>query len=190
MRVVETPALTLEPQTTAHAEAMFAVPRDPALYEFEQSPPPSLEWLRARFERLESRRSPDGGEQWLNWVIRLPTREPIGYVQATVDSEHRAAIAYVLSSAHWGRGLARRAVEAMIAELVAHHGVRRVSAVLKRENHRSLRLLERLGFATASDQEISEVHIESDEVLRCRVPEQRAGAPRIDQRSTSRDRAP
>src|SRR5438046_61536 len=90
MRVIETGSLTLEPQTAAHAEEMFAVLSDPAIYEYENEPPPSLEWLRARFTKLESRRSPNGREQWLNWVIRLPTSELIGYVQATLHPDGRA----------------------------------------------------------------------------------------------------
>src|SRR5436189_3991013 len=130
MRVIETGSLTLEPQTAAHAEEMFAVLSDPAIYEYENEPPPSLEWLRARFARLESRRSPNGSEQWLNWVIRLPTSELIGYVQATVRANGAAAIAYELASAYWGRGLGYEAVQAMLAELVAQYGVRALSAVL------------------------------------------------------------
>src|SRR2546427_1046077 len=106
MRVIQTGCLTLEPQTAVHAEEMFAVLSDPAIYEYENQPPPSLEWLRTRFTKLESRLSANGREQWLNWVIRLPTSELIGYVQATVHPNHRAAIAYDLSSAYWGRGLA------------------------------------------------------------------------------------
>jgi [ribosomal protein S5]-alanine N-acetyltransferase len=162
MRIIETARLTLEPQTVAHAQAMFAVLSDRRIYEHENEPPPSLEWLRARFARLESRHSPDGNEQWLNWVIRLPTCELIGYVQATVRANGAAAIAYELASAYWGRGLAYEAVQAMLAELVARYGVRAVSAVLKRENRRSLRLLERLGFlvAPAEGQQIA-----PDEVL-------------------------
>ena len=46
MRVIETGSLTLEPQTAAHAEEMFVVLSDPATYEYENEPPPSLEWLR------------------------------------------------------------------------------------------------------------------------------------------------
>jgi len=84
MRIIATPTLTLEPQTVAHAEEMFAVLSDPAIYEYENEAPPSLEWLRTRFVKLESRRSADGQQQWLNWVIRLPTSELIGFVQATV----------------------------------------------------------------------------------------------------------
>ena len=157
--------ITLEPQTAAHAEEMFAVLSDPAIYEYENEPPRSLEWLRERFRKLESRRSPDGEEEWLNWVIRLSSGELIGYVQATVHRDGCAAIAYELASAYWGRGYARKAVEAMIGELVQNHGVRTLTAVFKRENQRSRRLLERLGFAPASAQRCLELAIEPDENL-------------------------
>lgn len=165
MRIIQAGSLTLEPQAATHAEEMFAVLSDPAIYEFENEPPSSLEWLRARFAKLESRVSADGREQWLNWVIRVPTSELIGYVQATVHPDGRAAIAYELSSAYWGRGFARQAVQAMISELVAHYQVRSLSAVLKRDNLRSLRLLERLGFSPASPEQHAERHIEPGEVL-------------------------
>lgn len=165
MRALDAGLLTLEPQTAAHADEMFAVLCDPAIYAYENQPPRSLEWLRARFARLEARRSPDGSEQWLNWVIRLPSGELIGYVQATVRPEGRAAIAYELSSAHWGRGLARQAVDAMIAELVARYGVRGLTATLKERNLRSLRLLERLGFSRAPVSSYAENAVLPDELL-------------------------
>ena len=165
MRVVTAPGLTLEPQTAAHAEEMFAVLSDPAIYEYENEPPPSLEWLRTRFTKLESRRSPDGREAWLNWVIRLPTGALAGYVQATVQANGCASIAYELSSAYWGRGLATRSAEAMIGELGEHYQVRDVFAVFKRANHRSMRLLERLGFSPASPGQHVERHVEPGELL-------------------------
>src|SRR5262249_37713055 len=168
MRVVETAGLTLEPQTALHAEAMFAVLSDPAIYEYENEPPRSLDWLRERFAKLESRRSADGRERWLNWVIRLPTSELIGYVQATVRADGCAAIAYELASAYWGRGLAHQAVQAMIGELVAHYDVRRLTAVLKRENGRSRRLLERLGFMLASAELHAAHGVEAGEILMLR----------------------
>jgi RimJ/RimL family protein N-acetyltransferase len=168
MRLIQTGSLTLEPQTAAHAEEMFAVLSDPAIYEYENEPPPSLEWLRARFTKLESRLSANGGEQWLNWVIRLPTSELIGYVQATLHPDGRAAVAYELSGAYWGRGLARQAVQAMISELVGHYRVRSLSSVLKRENLRSMRLLERLGFSPASPERHVEHRVEPDELLMLR----------------------
>lgn len=173
MRVIQTANLGLEPQTAAHAEEMFAVLVDPAIYEYENEPPPSVEWLHARYSKLESRLSPDGREQWLNWVIRLPTYRLIGYVQATVRPGGRAAIAYVLCSAYWGRGFATQAVEAMIAELVAHYRVRSLSAVLKRENLRSWRLLERLGFSLAAPAQHAEFQAEADELCMVREVQRR-----------------
>jgi RimJ/RimL family protein N-acetyltransferase len=171
IRVLHAAAVTLEPQTAAHAEQMFVVLSDPAIYEYENVPPKSLEWLRERFAKLESRRSADGSEHWLNWVIRLPTSELIGYVQATIHTDGRAGIAYELSSAHWGRGLARQAVQAMIDELVGHYRVDRLTAVLKRNNHRSRRLLERLGFSPAPPEAAGASSLEQDEILMQRFDE-------------------
>lgn len=158
----------LIPQVAAHADEMFALLDDPALHEHEGEPPESLEWLRERFARLESRRSADGSEEWLNWVVQLPSGELIGYVQATVSASGQADLAYVLGRRHWGRGLASRAVTLMIAELVAHHAVTALSAVLKRSNARSLRLLERLGFTPAPAALERERGIEPDERLMLR----------------------
>ena len=160
----------LEPQTASHAEEMFGVLSDPAIYEYENAPPRSLEWLRKRFAKLETRRSPDGTEHWLNWVIRIPTSELIGYVQATVHPDGHAAIAYELASRFWGRGLARAAVEAMVSALEEDYGVRRLSAVFKRRNHRSQRLLERLGFSPATPELHAELGAEPAEMLMVKDP--------------------
>jgi len=168
MRVIETARLTLEPQRAAHAQEMFAVLSDPAIYEYENEPPPSVEWLHARYARLESRQSADGREHWLNWVIRLPGSGLIGYVQATVQADGHAAIAYELSSAWWGRGLASEAVRAVIDELVRRHRVSSLGAVLKRDNQRSLRLLQGLGFTLASPQEHVQRRVEPGELLMAR----------------------
>ncbi len=165
MHIIKTASFTLEPQTAANAEQMFVVLSDPAIYQYENEAPPSIEWLRARFTKLEARRSPDGQEQWLNWVIRLPTSELIGYVQATVRSNGLAGIAYELSSAYWGRGLASQAVQAMIAELEKRYQVHSLFAVLKRENQRSRRLLDRLGFTLASPDEHIKLEVELGELL-------------------------
>jgi RimJ/RimL family protein N-acetyltransferase len=147
---------------------MFAVLSDPAIYEYENQPPQSVEWLRTRFTKLESRRSPDARERWLNWVIRLPSAELIGYVQATVRADAGAAIAYELSSPYWGRGLASEAVEAMVGELRERYQVRSLSAVFKRDNQRSRRLLERLGFLLASPEEHARRELEPGELLMVR----------------------
>jgi RimJ/RimL family protein N-acetyltransferase len=168
MRTLFASDLTLEPQVAAHAEEMFVVLSDPAIYEFENEPPWSPHEVRQRFEELESRKSPNGQEQWLNWVVRLPTGQLAGYVQATVYPQGRAAVAYEFSSAHWGHGYARRSLEIMFAELAERYAVTQLSAVLKKPNFRSLRLLQRLGFTMATPEEHERREIEHDEHLMLR----------------------
>ena len=163
MRRIETPRLVLEPQVAAHAQAMFDVLSDPAIYEFENAPPASLKWLHERFSKLETRRSGDGSEDWLNWVVCERGGAPIGYVQATVQADGRAFIAYEIASGFWRRGLGREAVTAMIDELAAAYRVHTVQAVFKRANFRSRRLLETLGFAAPSAQELRHFAVEADE---------------------------
>jgi len=169
MNSLETPRLLLEPQTAAHAQAMFEVLGDPAIYRYENAPPASLEGLCERYAKLETRRSGDGHEQWLNWVLRQRSGDLIGYVQATVKADGQAFVAYVLASAHWGQGLASEAVTAMLGELAARYGVHTLWAVFKRANARSRRLLERLGFAAADAADVLSLAIDADEdlMLRC-----------------------
>lgn len=170
MRTLTSKLFTLEPLLPEHAAAMFVVLSDPALYEFEREPPLSVRDLREHYADLAMRGSPNGREAWLNWVLRLPTGELVGSVQATVLPDGQADIAYELASAHWGRGLATQAVAAMLDELVAQHGVVGLWAVLKRENLRSLRLLQRLGFTPASAEAVARRDIERDEWLMQRAP--------------------
>lgn len=178
MRAIVAYDLVLEPQVVAHAEQMFALLSDPAIYEYENKPPPSVTWLRERFAKLESRHSADGSEQWLNWVIRLPTTELVGYVQATVRENGRAAIAYELASAYWGLGYALRAVQAMMIELAEHYHVHTLVAVFKHDNLRSRRLLERLGFSLASVELRAEHHVDLDEVImQCELRAHESSAP-------------
>ena len=144
--------LRLEPQTARHAPAMYALLRDPALYEFlDQAPPASEAALRERFTRLQTRRSPDGSQHWLNWVIRLADGRLAGYVQATVYPDHTANIAYVLGHAFWGRGIALEATRCLLDELPRGDKVRQAFATVDQRNARSLRLLRRLGFTRLVD---------------------------------------
>ena len=165
MRVLHAPALTLEPQTAAHADEMFVVLSDPAIYEFENQPPASEESLAARYVKLESRRSPDGTQAWLNWVIRLASGELAGSVQATVRADGVAFIAYEIASRHWRQGVGTTAVAALIAELKASHGATRCVAVLKSRNFRSLALLRKLGFQPATAEQQERYGGEADELV-------------------------
>ncbi len=150
MRGLAGGGVTLEPQVAAHAGELFAVIGDPSLYGYIDAPPPASEAaLRARLERLETRVSPDGGEHWLNWVVRDSAGTVVGYVQATVTPDHGAEIAYVVGRAYWRRGHAFAACRLMLTELAAHYGVTRITATLDPANAASLALAKKLGLALA-----------------------------------------
>ena len=116
MRPLVASHCTLEPLVVAHSRELFSVLSDPAIYEFENEPPPSESWLAERYAKLERRASADGSQVWLNWALRLPSSELAGYVQATLLRSGAALVAYELASRHWRKGIASSAVSAMLAE--------------------------------------------------------------------------
>jgi [ribosomal protein S5]-alanine N-acetyltransferase len=142
------PACALEPLCASHAAEMFGPLSDASHYQFiPQDPPASLEVLRARFERLEGRRSPNGRELWLNWALRLTSGEAAGLVQATCYPDGRTAIAYELFKPFRGRGVATEAIRAMLLHLRDQANLNTASALVDTRNAKSIRLLERLGFS-------------------------------------------
>jgi len=147
--------LRLEPLMESHAPSLFSLLRDETLCEFtDEAPPESLLALRARYRRLESRRSADGTQLWLNWAITLYDRTVIGIVQATVPANRASiAIAYVLGRPHWSHGYAYEAVSAMMAGIEESLGLVEFLETVDCRNVSSGRLLARLGFITvdASD---------------------------------------
>jgi [ribosomal protein S5]-alanine N-acetyltransferase len=163
MRALVASRCTLEPQVAAHAHEMYEVLSDPAIYEFENTPPESEAWLRERYERLESRGPGDRAELWLNWVVRLPGGALAGYVQATVLPGRTSLVAYELNSRHWRQGIGSSAVGAMLQELERHYDVDTFVAVLKARNHRSEGLLRKLGFVPATEPALTRYRDEPDE---------------------------
>ena len=102
--------------------------------------------LRARFAGWESRRSPDGGELWLNWVVREQSDgRALGWVQATVRG-NAASVAYALLPAERGAGIASEAVRALVRWLRDQLGVRTVTAEIDDANAASARVAVAAGF--------------------------------------------
>jgi RimJ/RimL family protein N-acetyltransferase len=158
--------LVLEPLVAGHAEAMFEVLGDPALYRYlDHPPPPSVDHLRDVYAGVENRLSPDGSQVWLNWVVRRPGEPPFGYVQATVLMSHTAWVGYVFSAQHGGRGHATQAARAMLAHVAGHYGVSRFLASVEADNLRSIRLLERLGFREAPAEDLAGHELSPNERL-------------------------
>ena len=146
--VFETERLRLEPLRESHAADLFELLSDPAMYRYvPQQPPESAAKLAERYKFLETRRSPDGKEAWLNWVARLKSDGAcIGIVQVTLPSDGRAQLAYEVGVPYWRRGFATEACTRVI-EVLFEHGASEVRAELDTRNAASIALLERLGFS-------------------------------------------
>jgi [ribosomal protein S5]-alanine N-acetyltransferase len=147
---VRSPVFTMEARSTAHAAELFDVLRDPQLYEhLDEAPPTSVNELAEKLARSEGRRSPDGKELWLNWVVRVQRGALAGYVQATVEENGETNIAYVFGRPFHGQGVASAAVRRMIDIVVAEHQASTLFIVAEAANLPSVRLAERLGFVQA-----------------------------------------
>ena len=160
------PTVTLEPRTTAHAEELFPVLSEPSLYEFiDDVPPVSVEALRKKLARSESRKSPDGSEHWLNWVVRDEAGNVAGYVQATVGANLETNVAYAIGSAYTGRGIATEAVAQMLKLVSTDIATKHFYIVAERRNTRSVRLAQRLGFVEALPETATRRGIAATDIL-------------------------
>ena len=138
--------LSLTPLAVADADEMVGVLSGAALYTFTGGSPPGLDEQRARNAGLATGRSPDGDEEWRNWIIRRkPDRTAVGYVQATVvDGGTRAEIAWVVGLSWQRQGFAIEAVRALIAWLDAR-GVTVIQAHIHPDHAASAAVARRAG---------------------------------------------
>ena len=143
--------VALEPLIEAHAAELFPLYADDDVWTYVDTPPPkSLEALMARHRRLESRRSPDGSEIWLNWAVRAE-EDVVGFVEATVRQNSEVEIAYFIGKRFWGEGFGTDAVATMLAFLGERFPQGAFWATVDSRNGPSVRLLTRLGFNVIDD---------------------------------------
>lgn len=123
---------------------MVGVLADRALYRYTgQETPPTLDELRARYAAQTRGPRPPSTDLWGNWVVRADG-EAVGYVQATIHPPDDAELAWVIGTAHQGRGYAGEAAAAL-AEAVLGAGVKTLIAHIHPKNAASRRIAERLG---------------------------------------------
>lgn len=155
-RLIEVPA---DQEWTLATERLVLAPmlvRDAAeLYELlrpldsdapvEDMHPASLEDLRTRIRRWESRRSPDGAEVWLNWTLRLKKEgSVVGRAQATV-TDAWAEMAWVIGRRYRNQGYATEAGRCIADWLLDLMSVGEVRATIHPGNTASQRVAAKVG---------------------------------------------
>ena len=146
--VIRTDRLDLLPSSVDDAADLFPLLKDPSLGRYTgEAPPVDVHAVRARFESWASRRSPDGSELWLNWILRRRADgSAVGTVQATVG-DGDAAIAWTVGTAFQGRGFATEAGGALIDWLRATLNVSVIVGSIHPENVASQTAAQRVGLA-------------------------------------------
>ncbi|HEX6344069.1 GNAT family N-acetyltransferase [Umezawaea sp.] len=140
---ITTQRLVLEPLRVEHAEEVAALLDDVRLHEFTGGEPPTPDQLRDRYARQVA----GIGRGWFNWIVRHDG-VVVGTVQATLEAGV-AEVAWVVGTAHQGRGYAGEAAVGMARWLLAH-GVRGLVAHVHPEHRASAAVARRVGLV-ASD---------------------------------------
>lgn len=151
-----TARLVLTSVTEADADAMTDVLAAPELYTFTGGEPPTTAALRARYARLAVGHSPDGAQEWVNWIARrAQDGAAVGTVQATIhaaaaDGSRRADVAWVVGASWQGRGYAVEAASALVAWL-RERGVTQIGAHIHPGHAASARVAQRVGLAPTGE---------------------------------------
>lgn len=178
--------LQFELLTAAHADELFPILTTPAVMAFidPTGKPPTLAELRTEYSaraRGSGQRVPT--ERWFNTIVRLqdPNSTAIGRLEATSYGAW-GELAYVFGKDWWGKGLAFEAMNWWHDHLATAVTDSQWWATVHPDNHRSIRLLNRLGYEEV--RAIDRPQIQSfDEGDRCFVidlQDRKVGATNVD----------
>ncbi len=121
---------------------------DDAIYLYvDEEPERDKVQLARRYDFL-SRGAPERSDEiWLNWAVKIESPEQyIGTLQATIYPNNSADIAYMFSSAFWGKGYATEATVALCHYLFHERSVSKIFVSVDTKNEPSIKLAKKLGF--------------------------------------------
>lgn len=144
----QTERLQIEPLLPLHALEVFPEITDERLYQFIPTLPPTLASLQTRYQKLLARRSPDGQQLWLNWILRdRDSKKVIGTLEATVYNNGSTDVAYMIFSTYQRKGFALEALLWLIEILTLTVKIERFRALIDTRNQASIQLIKRAGFS-------------------------------------------
>ncbi|MEP6669270.1 MAG: GNAT family N-acetyltransferase [Chthoniobacter sp.] len=142
----------LRPFTLEDAPAAFPWFSDPEVMHFiPGGPDQTLAAVETRLARYIAHQQLHGFSKWL--VIDRATQENIGDAGLFYFPDGvRIELGFRLRRDRWGKGYAPEVAAAWIAHYQQHHPGRTLHAITEPENHRSQRVLARLGFKTVGSE--------------------------------------
>ncbi|MFT4542687.1 MAG: RimJ/RimL family protein N-acetyltransferase [Planctomycetota bacterium] len=160
---IHTARLSQLPLLRTHAATLFPILSAAELYEFTGgSPPETVEALSEVYGSRQSRRSPDGNQLWLNWLVRVTKGgHGIGYTQATVHPTH-AYVAWVIGTQWQGLGYASESAAGLV-QMLGRLGVAEIRACVHPSHKASRRVAEKAGLCLINDR------VDGEEVWAMRV---------------------
>lgn len=129
-------------------EALLARRNEPAVARLQAW---ELPYPRQRAEEIVSRAAAMAGPAeeawWMATVVVTATGQVVGDLVVHMTNQMRTAeVGYSLASAHWGRGYATEALDALVDWLLEALPITRLAGMLHPDNRASAMVLERTGF--------------------------------------------
>ncbi len=144
--IINTDRLSIKTLGLQDKEVVLAYRGNPAVFQFQSWNPPSLEEVE-NFIRHNLSVVPNTPDTWLQLGVYLQGGPLIGDIGLHfLEDGTQAEIGYTLAPDYQGQGYAFEAVKAILGYLFDQLKKHRVSASVDPENHRSIRLLEKMGF--------------------------------------------
>lgn len=133
---LRTTRLLLRPIVAADADSLFPLFSDDDTMRW---------WSSGPFRRVADFAAWLTRGDGIGWAVCLDA-EPVGRIDLIERRPHVAEIGYLLAREHWGRGLAREAITAVIEQGFGPLGLRRIFADTDPDNAASVGVLAALGF--------------------------------------------
>jgi ribosomal-protein-alanine N-acetyltransferase len=142
--VLRTERLVLREPALADAPALLVFRGDPRVQRFNSEPLRDVAAAEAFISFLRADSASGARRQW----AITAGDEVIGLIGLHDWQHHhrRAELGYDMAVSHWGQGIATEAARAVIGHGFTVMKLHRIQAHTIADNHRSVRLLERLGF--------------------------------------------
>lgn len=149
-----TERLLLRPFTLEDAEVTHRWFSDPEVMRYiPGGPDASLEDTRRRIERYLQHEATHGFTKWL--VTDRHTGEPLGDGGLyTLPNDPRVELGFRFAREHWGRGYALEMARAWVRHFAALRPGETIYGIVLPEHARSQRVLEKLGFEPAGEEEV------------------------------------